>query len=394
MRKLGTNHGKSSTLCGNNHVDAPTVPPDPDEDPQDSRHENGLESGPDEQSVPPIIEGEFREITPGQAPDELSAHIVPMPTGLPVPRPPGRNLFGLWALLELYLRYHSVQGSTPATILIYRKELGLFLRFPDARGHSMDPTEVATIDVLDQLEDLKARGRTARTLRTRRQMILTFFNWAKAQGVVGTNPVGGIKPAKVPKRAKPLLPPEDFQKLLDMCPVETFTGARRQAMLWLMLESGVRKRELSNLNLEDLDWEIGLVRMVNGKGQKDRIAPFGASAQLPMLRYLAFRKDSHLCLWVTEEFTPLGYEGIGSDIGRLRDYAGLRGSMEDVFHIFRRTAAANAEEAGVSPSHIMAAFGWDDPAMLNHYVAARRMEKGKAIESFKDKNPLGTWLGA
>ena len=131
---------------------------------------------------------------------------------------------------------------------------------------------------------------------------------------------------------------------------------------------------------------------VIAEGQKQRTAPFPREAQEAMLKYLAFRHDDLPCLWVTEERQRLSYNGIGQDLARLRERAGLKGQIQDICHIFRRTAAANAEEAGVSPSHILAGFGWESPTMLNHYVAAKRLEQGKAVESFKEKDPLGKWL--
>lgn len=61
-------------------------------------------------------------------------------------------------------------------------------------------------------------------------------------------------------------------------------GARRQAMLWLLATTGIRRRELTLLQLEDLDWKRMQVRIVHGKGQKERQVPFLLEAQRPMLR--------------------------------------------------------------------------------------------------------------
>ncbi len=199
----------------------------------------------------------------------------------------GRELNGrLPQLLELYARNHSVEGSTPATIKFYRKEVGLFVKFLESQGHSLLAVDVAREDVQDHLFDLKERGRKPRTIRTRRQAIMTFFTWAIDWGKLEKNPVDGIKAPKVPNRPKPFLKPQSFLKLIGLCPINTFMGARRQSIMWLLLGSGMRANELWHLNREDLDWDRSRVKVVFGKGQKQRWAPFPRQAQAPMLRYL------------------------------------------------------------------------------------------------------------
>ena len=296
-------------------------------------------------------------------------------------------------LLELYARYHYVEGSTPATIKFYRKEVGLFIKFLESQGHSLSLSDVSRNDVVDHLAGLRDAGRTARTLLTRRQAILTFFNWARDWQYTAFNPVDGIKPPKVPKRPKPFLKRESFFKLLDLCPLDTFLGARWQSILWLLLASGIRLNELAHLNSDDLDWERGQVRVIFGKGQKQRMVPFPKDAQRPMLRYLAHRIDAYACLWVTEERLPMMYYGIAQDTRRLMERAGIKGEIKDVMHIFRRTFGANAVEAGVPREFVQSRGGWADDRMLSHYVAALQEEHGKAIKSFEDIDPLGHWLG-
>ncbi|MCH7738219.1 MAG: tyrosine-type recombinase/integrase [Chloroflexi bacterium] len=295
-------------------------------------------------------------------------------------------------LLELYARNHFVEGSTEATIKFYRKEVGLFLKFLESLGHSMVPGEVSRDDVLNHLADLKERGRRPRTIRTRRQAVLSFFDWAKEWGKVEKNPVDGIKAPKVPKRPKPFLKRESFLKLLDLCPINTFLGARRQTMLFVLLGSGMRLNELRHLTLDDLDWDGSRVRVVYGKGQKQRWAPFPKQAQVPMLRYLDLRTDDLPSLWVTEERKRMGYDGFGQDIRRLMERAGIIGEIEDAVHIFRRTFAVTAVDAGVPRELTESMAGWSDTRMLKHYIADYEDDQGKAIESFQENDPLGRWL--
>ena len=148
---------------------------------------------------------------------------------------------------------HSIEGGTQATITFYRKEVGLFIRWLEGQGHSFDPQGVTALHILAHLESLKSRGLAPRSVRTRLQAISTMFRWATEWEIVSENPAGRIKAPKVPKVRKPFLKPEALASLLDLCPLNTMMGARRQAMLWMLATPGVRRRELTLLELADLD---------------------------------------------------------------------------------------------------------------------------------------------
>ncbi len=239
-------------------------------------------------------------------------------------------------VLEFYLQYHYIEGSTPDTIKFYRKEVRQFILWLGEQGHSLLAGEVTALHILGHLESLKRRDLAPRSVRTRLQAIKTMFKWAMNWEIVPQNPAERIKPPKVPKVRKPFLKPDAFDKLLDLCPLTTMVGARRQAMMWLLATTGVRHRELTLLQLEDLDWKRG---------------------QLRVLR-------------------------------RLVEKAGLKGQVKDVCHIFRRTFAANAVRQGIPRPHIQGVAGWSTPHMLDHYIAAMEAEDG-AIEAFREFKPFG-----
>ena len=70
-------------------------------------------------------------------------------------------------VLDFHLQYHSIEGSTQATLTFYRKEVGLFIRWLNGQGHSLDPQEVTPLHILAHLESLKSRGLAPRSVRTR-----------------------------------------------------------------------------------------------------------------------------------------------------------------------------------------------------------------------------------
>ena len=288
-------------------------------------------------------------------------------------------------ILENYLRYHRIEGSTEATVKFYAKELRLFL-------NDLDPddcqalADLTTSHVLEHLASMRQRDLKPRSIRTRWQAITTWLNWCVEWGLIEVSPAARIKAPKVPKTRKPFVSEEQFAALLDLCPLNTFAGARRQTMLWMMLTTGIRRNEMWMLTKKDLDWDASAIRVIHGKGQKERQIPFDRRCQRAMLRYIQQRADSLDWLWVTEEGLRLGYDGIWKDLKRTADRAEV--ALKDTCHIFRRTFAANAVRQNIPRPYVKAVAGWSTMQMLDHYVEAMEAEE-EAIERFRDFKPFG-----
>lgn len=183
------------------------------------------------------------------------------------------------------------------------------------------------------------------------------------------NPVRKVSRPKEPKVKKGFLAPEHIRRILELCPQGQFQGARRRAMFLLLLTTGMRLMELAGLKLEDLNWEGKFIRVM-GKGSKERVVPFHREAQHAVWRYLAYRRDDHPCVWVTEERRPMGYYGVQQDLHRIFERAGLRGKLQDAVHIFRRTWAVNALRQGMGLKFVQVIGGWESVQVLEGYVRA------------------------
>ena len=291
-------------------------------------------------------------------------------------------------LVSFYLQWHRVIGHTKKTIRGYEVELRQLVRFLEARGHTLDIADVSTFDILTFLEGMKERGLAPRTIKTRHRALSTFFKWAMEFEIVSSSPLERIPSPRVPRVRKPFLGEEAFARLLDLCPLNTFLGARRASTLWILATTGMRKAELAALMIEDVAWKTEGLRIRMGKGQKERSVLLHREAQRRLLPYLAFRNDEHPHLWVTEERTPLTEYGLTTDMRRLIVRAGLRGEVKDMFHIFRRTWAAQAVRQGIPRPYAQAIAGWATPTMMDQYVEAMQAEEG-AREAFRDFRPFG-----
>ena len=188
------------------------------------------------------------------------------------------------------------------------------------------------------------------SIRTRWQAITDWLNWCVDWGPISASLAAKIKAPKVPKTRKPFLTEGQFASLLELCPLNTFAGGHRQSMLWMMATTGIRGNEMWMPKKEDLDWDTSVIRVVYGKGQKERQVPFERHCQRAMLRYMHQRRDSLEWLWVTEEGIRLGYYGIWQDMKRLAE--GAEVEVKDACHIFRRTFAANAAKQSIPRPYV------------------------------------------
>jgi integrase/recombinase XerC len=207
----------------------------------------------------------------------------------------------------IYLR--AVRNSSPNTIRSYQNDLEQFLAFLTPPGAPMpSPTEVTHLmirEFIAHLHDLKLeKSSIARKLAALR----SFFKYALREGLVLRSPARLIATPKLPKRIPAVLSAEDLNAFLDGI-AEAAPGAsgrrgkvtaqseasrlmirRDRAILELLYASGLRVSELTGLNLADMDRKEKMLR-VRGKGNKERIVPYGGKAEKALEAYEPVRDE-------------------------------------------------------------------------------------------------------
>ncbi len=206
-----------------------------------------------------------------------------------------------------YLR--SVRNCSPHTLRSYRMDLEQFYTYLSPPGS--EPPEVRNIDhrvireFLGHLHDLKLQKTSiARKLASMR----SFFKYCAREGLIQDNPARLVATPKLPKRIPAVLSAEEMNTFLDsmttkpaakqrrgLAPIvrkrrsvarrpEVLLIERDRAILELLYASGLRVSELTGLNLDDIDRKEQMLRVL-GKGNKERIIPYGAKAAQALERY-------------------------------------------------------------------------------------------------------------
>src|SRR5215212_4378195 len=172
------------------------------------------------------------------------------------------------ALVEQYLLRCAVEGKSPRTVRAYRETLGRFL----AAVSVADPAAIGAEHLYAYLGafthlTLESRHRYFREVRC-------FFSWLVDAEYLERSPFRGMRNVRLPQRIVQPFSSDELAALLAACDADTPSGARDRAMLLTLLDTGVRCSELVQLRLEDLDLAGGRLRVLHGKGNKQRVVPF------------------------------------------------------------------------------------------------------------------------
>ena len=229
--------------------------------------------------------------------------------------------------------------------------------------------------LLRQYADRKPGGRVAFYAT-----LSKFWSWFAAEYETAS-PMAGIPRPKGGTEAVPVITPADLPALLKACKDKTAIGtARNTAILWLLVESGLRRFEMTALDLADVDLKARTVAVRRGKAGKARITVFGDEAAQALWRYLRLRGREDGPLFVSEHGGRLTPSGASQIIGRISRRSGVKVRP----HMLRHTWAHANLAAGLGESSLMQLAGWSDANMLRRYGAVLAQERaiaaGRAVQ--------------
>jgi integrase/recombinase XerC/integrase/recombinase XerD len=167
-----------------------------------------------------------------------------------------------------------------------------------------------------------------------------FFAFLKEEKVIGETPLLTMHPPKKPKYIIKPFSHDQISKLLALCDDSNFLGARNRAIIMTFGDTGLRLSELAKIQLEDVNIQTDTIRVM-GKGNKERVVPFGKVTKAALLKYQRLRECEIPDLWLTEERRPITKREIDIAIIRLGKYAGISG-VRCSPHTFRHFFGTNS----------------------------------------------------
>ena len=205
--------------------------------------------------------------------------------------------------LKEFLNYIQFErGYSAHTVTAYQHDLEKFLNFI----YKYDSILLKDFGKIDRqairhfLGKEYEEGNSAKTVARRLASIKSLFNYLVQAEVICDNPAIHIKTPKVEKKIPTFVQENKIEDLMKMPDAVTLIGKRDRAILELFYATGIRLNELAGLNIGSVNPQEKLLRVL-GKGNKERIVPFGKPAKNALESYLRKREKS----WVSPQQTPL-----------------------------------------------------------------------------------------
>jgi integrase/recombinase XerD len=175
------------------------------------------------------------------------------------------------------------EGLSKNTLAAYRRDLTLFCAWLAGQGGHL----LAGTEMLLNSYFAEQHGSTKATTANRRLTVFKrFYRWALRERLLGADPTLRLQAAKQPLRMPKTLTEPQVEALLNAPDTSQALGMRDRTMLELMYASGLRVSELVGLKVLNVSLSDNVLR-VFGKGNKERLVPFGEVASLWLKRYLA-----------------------------------------------------------------------------------------------------------
>ena len=207
------------------------------------------------------------------------------------------------------------RNASENTVAGYLKDIQQFRLYLEERRPGLSVEGVDAAAVRGFLSVCHLKKFSGSTLERKLAALRCFFRFLCREKVLRKNPARGIPAAKKEKNIPVVVPVDDIFRLMESSEGDGILALRNKAMLELFYASGLRISELVSLNRQDMDFTGRLLR-VKGKGNKERIVPFGTKAREALEAYgvkaetWAKRPRDEKALFLNKDGRRIGVRGV------------------------------------------------------------------------------------
>ena len=187
-----------------------------------------------------------------------------------------------------FYRRCMAKNLSPHTISFYKYRLQAFQRFLIAEQLPTEVGKITSAIIRDFITDQNMHVSSA-TADDSFVTVRALFTYLVKDDVVTDNPMKGVERPKTKKVIIITFTTEQIQAMLGICRSD-FVGIRNRALILTLVDCGLRVSEICSLRTEDFKWQEQTM-LVTGKGNKERIVPFGRTTRSALLTYWERRGD-------------------------------------------------------------------------------------------------------
>jgi len=287
------------------------------------------------------------------------------------------------AIEEFAEHVATVRGYSPNTVRAYRDDLRALADY--AAGGGITDADGIDLELLrDWLWSQSKQGLAKSTLARRTASVRAFFAWAGRAGKASLPDVARLRTPRQDRTLPRVLTREQMREIFDVLHDAAAQGdpaaLRDQAVIEVLYASALRFSELTGLDIDDVDLDRLTVRVI-GKGDKERVVPFGVPAQAALVDYLRRARPmlataaSGPALFLGARGGRLSSRHVYGIVERLlRPYPGAGPSGP---HTLRHTAATHLVDGGADLRAVQEVLGHASLGTTQIYthVSAERLKE-------------------
>lgn len=287
--------------------------------------------------------------------------------------------------LARFGQYLRASDKSEHTIEAYLRDLRLFSEwFQNSNGDEMTPEAITPIDVREYKGYLlQVKASKPATVNRKLASISALCDWARKEGLIEANPAQGISIVQEVELAPKWLTKKEQYALLRA--VQKEGNPRDQALIMLLLHTGLRVSEVSDLRLSDIEISErkGQLTVRDGKGGKHRMVPLNADVRKTLVTYLEVRPDAaHDYLFVGKQkgrLKPWGIQYVASK------YTYLARLDSVTPHTLRHTFGKNLVDARVSLDKVATLLGHKNLNTTRMYTRPSALDLAHAVDKLETK---------
>ena len=289
--------------------------------------------------------------------------------------------------IEAFIAYlENIKKSSKNTVVSYRRDLMQLQEYLEQQGIT-EAAKVTKTSLNSYILYLERQGKATTTISRVLASIKSFFHYELNEGKIRRDPAELLKTPKIEKKVPVILTVDEVNRFLQQPGGDSAKEVRDKAMLELLYATGIRVSELIGLQVQDVNLSVGFITCHDG--QKERMIPFGKTANHSLRTYLEQARGSLLkgCdspwLFTNCNGKPMSRQGFWKIVKYYGEKAGIEADITP--HTLRHSFAAHLISGGADIQAVQTMLGHADLATTQVYIGY--MQKDPLRKAYAGAHP-------
>lgn len=294
-------------------------------------------------------------------------------------------------LSDFLIYIFKIKKFSNNTVDAYRTDLDQFLDFlkKESKNSKIDFNKINKKEIKSYILFLSEMKLSEKSINRKLASIKSFFRFLYKKKLVKSNPSSNITGLKIPKKLPRFIQNGILFKVLEYNSNDDWETIRDKTILELFFSTGIRLSELIFLDLKDVEIEDKILKVI-GKGNKERIVPFGNKVCEALSKYLKFRNQyvssqiKDFPLFISKKGVRISHRTVQLRLKKLFNKVSLN---EFTPHLMRHTFATQMINNGADIRAVQEILGHSSLSSTQIYTHLKK----KKLKEFFDKAHPHAW---